>query len=214
MKIFQQFFKDNQKLNAKDIALEIENNKFQRLDKYIKRNIVYDQVLSTNQSNVVIPCDLLKDGGMYEFTFILTPNNESVESDYKLYFNNNNSLTYAINMFGATADLTASGNLVQRAVYRGFQTLIGDYCGSSLDKDYPSIFEGKIMLVDNLQTGGKRLFVETKYNRVHHGRQTMMFHNAISTSDITNITAINLTQSNTSTPNYGVGSRFILKRVL
>ncbi len=214
MKIFQNFFKDNQKLNAKDIAVEIENNKFQRLDKYLKRNIVYDQTLSTSQSNVAIPCNLLKDGGMYEFTFILIPSNESVESDYKLYFNNNNSLTYAINMFGPTGDLTSEGNLTQKATYRGYQKNIGDYWGSSKDKDYPSVFEGKIMLVDNLQTGGKKLFVETKYNRVHHGKQTMMFHNAISTSDITNITAINLTQSNTNTPNYGAGSRFILKRVL
>lgn len=213
MKIFQNFFKDGQKLNANEIAVKIENNKFQRLDNYLKRNIVYDQVLSTNQSNVAIPCNLLKDGGMYEFTFIITPNNESVESDYKLYFNNNTELTYAENMFGANGTLTSEGKLTQLANYRGFQKNIGDYWGSSLIKDCPTVLEGKIMLIDNLKTGGKKLFVETKYNRVHHAKQTMMFHNAISTSDIANITTINLTQTNTNTPNYGTGSRFILKRI-
>lgn len=35
MKIFQKFFKDNQKLNADEIAIKIENNKFQQLNKYL-----------------------------------------------------------------------------------------------------------------------------------------------------------------------------------
>lgn len=35
MKLFQNFFKDNQKLNANEIAVKTENNKFKQLDKYL-----------------------------------------------------------------------------------------------------------------------------------------------------------------------------------
>lgn len=39
MKIFQKFFKDNQKLNANEIAIQLENNKYNILDKYVKDSI-------------------------------------------------------------------------------------------------------------------------------------------------------------------------------
>ena len=98
MKIFQNFFKNNQKLNANEIAVEISNNKFQRLDKFLNSKIVYDHVLSTSESSVSIPCNLLQDGGIYEFIFIIQPTNVSSPSDYKMYFNDNNTLQYAENM--------------------------------------------------------------------------------------------------------------------
>lgn len=214
MKLFQKFFKDNQKLNANEIAIETENNKFQRLDKYIKRNIVYDETLTSAQNSVSIPCDIVADGGAYEFIFIIQPNTTSPTSDYKMYFNDNNSIQYAVNMFGAQGSLTAEGNLTQIAVYRGYQSMLGDYWHSSCDNRVPVVLEGKIMLVDDIYDNSKKLFIETKCNRMIHESQGLLFHNVISVNTITNLTKINLTEANTSTSNYGVGSRFILKRML
>lgn len=214
MKIFKNFFKGDQKLNAQDIAVEIEANKFQRLDKYLKKNIVYNQTLSGNQSSVSIPCDAIKDGGVYEFIFIIIPNSTSQSSDYKMYFNDDRSITYAENMLGVVGSLIAEGNLTQYSKYRGFQSLIGDYWASSGDKKKPIVLEGKIILQDNIETNGKVIFVETKFMRNNHASQCIMFHSATSTSDVTNITKINLVQTSNNVNNYGVGSRFILKRCL
>lgn len=214
MKIFQNFFKNNQKLSANEIAIEIGTNKFQRLDQFLKPKIVYDQVLSTSKSSVSIPCDIVADGGIYEFIFIIQPTNTNSQSDYKMYFNDNNTIQYAENMFGASANLTAEGNLTQRAVYRGYQTMLGDYWGSSIDLKVPIVLEGKIMLVDDVYDNAKKLFVETKFNSIIHQSQVMIFHNIISVNTISNLTKINLTQANTSVSNYGIGSRFILKKGL
>lgn len=181
--------------------------------KTIGSDIVYDKTLESAQSSVSIPCDILADGGAYEFSFIISPNNTSAVSDYKMYFNDDDSLQYAENMFGATGNLTAEGSLTQMANYRGYQKLIGDYWGSSIDSKVPVILEGRIRLVDNVSESGKKIFVATKFSKIMHQSQCLMYHIAISTSNITNVNKINLTQQNTSVANYGTGSRFILKKI-
>lgn len=57
MKIFQKFFKNNQKLNAKEIAIETETNKYKILDNYlyeiitlIKPTILYENSIGTSNN--------------------------------------------------------------------------------------------------------------------------------------------------------------------
>lgn len=204
---------DKNKVNDTDLneIKEVVNGNYDEF--LIRTNVIYDKTLESAQSSVSIPCDIVADGGAYEFIFIIQPNTTSPTSDYKMYFNDNNSIQYAINMFGATGNLTAEGNLTQRAVYRGYQTMLGDYWGSSIDLKVPIVLEGKIMLVDDVYDNAKKLFVETKFNSIIHQSQVMIFHNIISVNTISNLTKINLTQANTSVSNYGIGSRFILKKI-
>lgn len=206
-------YRDNQVFIRQKNTIEPSGWKEWEQLKTIGSDIVYDKTLESAQSSVSIPCDIVADGGAYEFIFIIQPNTTSPTSDYKMYFNDNNSIQYAINMFGATGNLTAEGNLTQRAVYRGYQSMLGDYWHSSVDEKVPVILEGKIMLVDDIYDNSKKLFIETKFNAMIHESQALLFHNIISVNTLTNLTKINLTQQNTSVANYGTGSRFILKKI-
>ena len=174
--------------------------------------IIYDYTLTSNQNRVDIPCDLLSDGGIYDFIFKIVPSSETTTSDYKMIFNNNNQLSYCENMFGAFGDLTSEGQLNQSALYRGFQSLIGDYWGSSQDKKKPLILEGRITLQDNITTGSKVIQFEIKCMKNTHDSQVYMVHTGISTTDVSNLTSINMIQTSNNVNNYGVGSRFILKK--
>lgn len=177
-----------------------------------KSNVVYDKKLESAQTSVNIPCDILADGGAYEFTFIIYPNNTSKSSDYKLRFNDSTSLSYACVNFQAVGNLTGEGSMTVSANYRGFHNIIGDYWGSANSKQYPVVLEGKIKLIDDLENESKKLFVETKFNAAMHAQQRIIFHSVLSVDNITNLTKINMVQSSNDVSNYGVGSRFILKK--
>ncbi len=86
MKIFQKFFKDDQKLNANEIAIEIENNKYQVLDNIVKQligsmpMIAYDNEEGSNQN---ITLDL--DASYYRYAEIHYRDNNNIYNSTKVY---------------------------------------------------------------------------------------------------------------------------------
>lgn len=55
MKIFQNFFKDNKKLNANEIAIEIEEDKYQKLDQYLNNHKLIKLWENSNTENTFSP---------------------------------------------------------------------------------------------------------------------------------------------------------------
>ena len=175
--------------------------------------VVYDQTITTAASSYTISgLDLLSDEE-YEFLFILYPSNESQTSDYKLSFNDETTTTYATNFLGAYGSLTTAGSLTWSCLYRGYLNAIGDYWSSSIDKKKPAVLSGRLILVDDMSSSGnKNLYVETNFEKINHGSQASIKHTAISTSNVANVTSINMTQSSATPGNYGAGSRFIIRK--
>lgn len=86
MKIFQKFFKNNQKLNANEIAVEIENNKYKILDNVIKclNNsipiVAYDNEEGSNQN-----LTLTLDASNYSYVEIYYRDNSNIYNSTKVY---------------------------------------------------------------------------------------------------------------------------------
>lgn len=185
------------------------------LNPKLLKQTVYDKTITTATSSYTISGLNLLEDEEYDFLFILYPTNESQTSDYKMSFNNETTTTYATNFLGAYGSLTTAGDLTWKSLYRGYNNKIGDYWASSTDKKKPVILSGKLMLVDDMSSSGnKNLFIETNFERINHGSQASVKHVGFSTTNVNNLTSINMTQSSTGQNNYGVGSRFIVKKVL
>ena len=102
MKIFQKFFKDNQKLNADEIAIKIENNKFQQLNKYLGDLLdlnTTDKSSLVSAINELLPVVLYETEKVYSSVAndtVITLNDDITNyRRIKVYgISNNSNLTY------------------------------------------------------------------------------------------------------------------------
>lgn len=71
MKLLSHFFKDNQKLNANEIAIEIEEDKYQKLDQYLNNHKLIKLWENSNTENTFSPqtITLLSDNYDYLIWF-------------------------------------------------------------------------------------------------------------------------------------------------
>ena len=82
MKIFQNFFKDNKKLNANEIAIEIEEDKYQKLDQYLNNHKLIKLWENSNTENTFLPqtITLLNDDYDYLVWFYF----DDVKNNYSM----------------------------------------------------------------------------------------------------------------------------------
>ncbi len=100
MKIFQKFFKDNQKLNADEIAIKIENNKFQQLNKYLGDLL---DLNTTDKSSLVSAINELLPVVLYETEKVYS----SVANDTVITLNDDITNYRRIKVYG----ISNNGNL-------------------------------------------------------------------------------------------------------
>ena len=100
MKIFQKFFKDNQKLNADEIAIKIENNKFQQLNKYLGNLL---DLNTTDKSSLVSAINELLPVVLYETEKVYS----SVANDTVITLNDDITNYGRIKVYG----ISNNGNL-------------------------------------------------------------------------------------------------------
>lgn len=106
MKVFQKFFKDNQKLNADEIAIKIENNKFQQLNKYLGDLL---DLNTTDKSSLVSAINELLPVVLYETEKVYS----SVANDTVISLNDNLSNYKRIVLYG----ISNNNNLGSVEVY-------------------------------------------------------------------------------------------------
>lgn len=198
---------ENKKINASDIALVTNTNKYKTLDNVIDEfknstNIVYEKVLEEPASSIVADnLDIIADGGEYEFVLLAKT---AENSELEMQINNfDNSYFNIMNYLSDTTDGEHSIQTFGRYVpntnaIKGWLYL----CSSN---GYFSVTKGRIWCVDG----------KTNYH-IEHSLALRARH---SLSDVRGLIGVNnnnitsLTFKNNINANFDAGTRLIIRKI-
>ena len=223
---------ENKKINASEIALITNTNKYKALDDAIgdlsslntndKSNlvnsineindkIIYDQVLSSASNTINIQnLDLLADGGIYEFEAILWTNGSN-SVDCQITFNDSDDSGYFYVQDIDYGQLSGDGNLTKISKYNHGKTSITSWTTNPQSQFYPIIFRGKLYLVNSMVSDDYKIHFDITYSQILDSRQIVNRMTGLYDPDVETLTSMKIYSGNASLL-YTTKSRVIIRK--
>lgn len=192
MKIFKKLFKDNQKINASEIAY-VKNNKATTIDNCFNNlnNLVKEIKVTSNQADILIDgLDMVADGGKY---FIEAQIVTSNQNDFNVTINGIEQGYYHMAVAAQSSNSSTAATNIASQYYEYTNSLAYWMHGSTLD-----VFPSKLTIelsFNALENGKKLINYHLKYVNAQSGNNQLVNISGQQYYEVDNLTSFKISAS-------------------